>query len=237
MPYKNLSKITMTKIKSQSGLVLFFALMALAVMSIAAAALINSVDTNGIVSGNLAYRQSALSTSAVAIERVTQEMAAIANSSAGRHNINKAYFANCSHFDATSGGICNGKALTTTTWNDDNSRLVPTLTDGNDEINDGIDRQNNTIRYVVERMCNYTDAELLSLTAISKTLDPNGDDNFSQRCLMAATAGDDPNSKNGGNKGLVPKGVVRVDNPLYRVTLRISGPKNSVTYIQAFYSN
>ena len=42
---------------TQRGLVLFFALIALVAMSLAALALVRSVDTSTLISGNLAFRQ------------------------------------------------------------------------------------------------------------------------------------------------------------------------------------
>jgi len=47
----------------QRGVVLFVALIALVVMSLAAVALIRSVDTATIIAGNLAFRQSATTSS------------------------------------------------------------------------------------------------------------------------------------------------------------------------------
>ena len=46
--------------KSQKGVVLFFALIALVAMSLAAAALVRSVDSGVLVAGNLAFKQSAI---------------------------------------------------------------------------------------------------------------------------------------------------------------------------------
>lgn len=48
-----------SEITKQNGVVLFFSLIALVVMSLAAVALIRSVDTNTLISGNLAFKQSA----------------------------------------------------------------------------------------------------------------------------------------------------------------------------------
>ena len=51
---------------SQKGFVLFLALVSLVVMSLAAVALIRSVDTNSLITGNLAFRQNATLSSATA---------------------------------------------------------------------------------------------------------------------------------------------------------------------------
>jgi Tfp pilus assembly protein PilX len=55
--------------KSQNGLVLFIALIALVAMSLAAAALIRSVDSGVLVAGNLAFKQSAIMSAETGIAR------------------------------------------------------------------------------------------------------------------------------------------------------------------------
>lgn len=52
----------------QAGVVLFIALIALVVMSLAAVALIRSVDTNTLIAGNISYKQSALVSSDSGVE-------------------------------------------------------------------------------------------------------------------------------------------------------------------------
>src|SRR5476651_1743452 len=52
----------------QRGVVLFFTLIALVVMSLAAVALIRSVDTSTMIAGNLAFRQSGGSSTDTGIE-------------------------------------------------------------------------------------------------------------------------------------------------------------------------
>ena len=47
-------------IQKQKGLVLFISLIALVAMSLAAAALVRSVDSGVLVAGNLAFKQSAI---------------------------------------------------------------------------------------------------------------------------------------------------------------------------------
>lgn len=214
----------------QAGIVLFFALLALAVMSIAAVALIRSVDTNALLSGNMVYRQSANTATNVALEGITEYIAknvALTVSTANQPAMG--YYANCSQFDTQPDALaCDGSRLTTATWDSSNSALVPSQTDGNNEILNGVDRQGNEIRYVVERMCNFSTAELNAGKAATD----------SSRCLMASSPSNC--AKCTHNQGAVER-VKQVnespDSPLYRVTLRISGPKNTMTYMQSFISN
>ncbi len=214
----------------QRGLVLFFALLALAVMSLAAVALIRGVDTNALLSGNIVFRQSASSSSNVALEGIAQAIAkSIPVSSSHQHHFEQAYYANCSHFDTTPANlVCDGRQLTSMSWDDNNSRLVPTQTDGNDEIRNGVDRQGNEIRYVVERMCNFSEADVAAGKALSDA----------SRCMMASSGSDGETcSRNQTNLELFKQCVNSANAPLYRVTLRIAGPRNTVSFMQAFFSN
>jgi type IV pilus assembly protein PilX len=211
----------------QAGIVLFFALLALAVMSIAAVALIRSVDTNALLSGNMVFRQSASATSNVALEGVAQSIATnISLANSVRHFPAQGYYANCSRFDVQPhASICDGTRLTTMSWDNTNSRLVPNQTDGNSEIINGVDRQGNQIRYVVERMCNFNEAEI---NAGNATMDAS-------RCLMASGQACEPpiNIPDPDQ----PPCANQATSPLYRLTLRISGPKNTLTFMQSFISN
>ncbi|WP_228519665.1 hypothetical protein [Methylophilus sp. QUAN] len=209
---------------------MFFALLALAVMSIAAVGLIRSVDTNALLSGNLVFRQSANTTTNVALEGITETIATNVSLTASTANHPaQGYYANCSQFDTQPDAqACDGARLTTVTWDNSNSAIVPTQTDGNDEIRNGVDRQGNQIRYVVERMCNYTQAELNNGNALSDA----------SRCMMASSPSNGQKcSHNANNRELFKQCITSSDSPLYRVTLRITGPKNTVTYMQSFISN
>lgn len=214
----------------QGGIVLFFALLALAVMSIAAVALIRSVDTNALLSGNMVYRQSASTASNVALEGIAQNIAnTVTLAGSLSHHPAQGYYANCSQFDTQPDAlICDGNQLTSMTWDDANSSLAPNQTDGNDEIHNGIDRQGNEIRYVVERMCNYSNAEINAGNAQSDA----------SRCMMASSPSNGETcSHNIANLELFKPCVATSDSPLYRITLRIAGPKNTLTFMQSFVSN
>lgn len=214
----------------QAGIVLFFALLALAVMSIAAVALIRSVDTNALLSGNMVYRQSANTATNVALEGITEYIAKnVALTVSTANHPAMGYYANCSQFDTQPDALaCDGSRLTTATWDSSNSALVPSQTDGNNEILNGVDRQGNEIRYVVERMCNFSTAEL---NAGKATTDAT-------RCMMASSPSNGEKcSHNRNNLELFKQCIASSDSPLYRVTLRISGPKNTITYMQSFISN
>ena len=67
---KNLPKFRFEGLRplKQRGVVLFLTLVALLAMSLAAVALIRSVDTSTLIAGNLAFKQSAMSSANGAVE-------------------------------------------------------------------------------------------------------------------------------------------------------------------------
>lgn len=118
--------------KRQQGLVLFIALIALVAMSLAAAALVRSVDSGVLVAGNLAFKQSAIMSAetgvANAYKYITDNAASLGADSAG-------YFASFN----------DGISLTSSsTWGAANSFAV---------TKDLYDLSGNETRYIVQRMC------------------------------------------------------------------------------------
>lgn len=181
----------------QAGVVLFIALIALIVMSLAAVALIRSVDTNTMIAGNLSFKQSALISADSGVETALTWLSDPAKETVlGRDNSTSGYYASFSE---------DAKALA------DGSNAQP-ATGAN--ITAGVDSSGNTIRYVIERMCKNTGAADTS------------------HCLYGP-AGEDENSKSHcdlSNPCLgEPTGAL-----LYRITTRVTGPKNTVSYSQAF---
>ena len=58
----------------QQGIVLFIALIALVVMSLAAVALIRSVDTNTLIAGNLSFKQAATTSADAGVEAAISQL-------------------------------------------------------------------------------------------------------------------------------------------------------------------
>lgn len=122
----------------QKGVVLFFALIALVVMSLAAVALIRSVDTSTIIAGNLAFKQSATTAADSGLETalnwlatnpITLEVDSAANKALGYYATQAAdpmTFA----WDATDSRVATGYGIVA-----------------------GTDASGNNIRYVIQRMC------------------------------------------------------------------------------------
>jgi len=92
------------------------------------------------------------------------------------------------------------------TW-EDNASAFATGTD----ITNGTDTSGNTVRYVIQRMCSATGAP----TTEKCLFGPPGEDDSSHRSDNAAS-------------GSASTTI------MYRVTAKVTGPRNTVSYIQAF---
>lgn len=185
--------------RTQQGVVLFVALIALVVMSLAAVALIRSVDTNTIIAGNLAFKQSATNSADSGIETA---IAWLESTAVNNANVLKNDSAEDDYF-ATSTG--DAKALA------DASTTIAT----GSNITDGTDSSGNTIHYVIQRMC----------TAPGEPTESS--------CLFGAPVA---GTSSQGVKSAPEAGAIlnNSQSPMYRITAKVAGPKNTVSYIQAF---
>ena len=199
---------------SQKGFVLFLALVSLVVMSLAAVALIRSVDTNSQITGNLAFRQNATLSSAYGLEAVAQTVGAQLIGFQENNVAGDGYYATCLTFDAAAANPCGGERLTL------DAQWVPNTTSelagGLPGVANGMDPYGNTVQYIVERMCNQTGEAVR------------------ERCMMTTSGKDPAGLSCPPSCSELPE--ESVDNPLYRITVRIAGPKNTVSYVQAFFS-
>jgi type IV pilus assembly protein PilX len=204
--------IAYQQMRLQKGLVLFFALIALVAMSLAAAALIRSVDTGVMVAGNLAFKQSATMSADGGLVAATTWLN---NNGASLLTTNRAngYYATSTGLNLTKS---EGQAWETVApasyaaWTDATSLLAT----GSGFVN-GVDPSGNTVRYVIQRMCRAEG-------------EPTA-----ESCLMgsALSEGYSMTDKTDDQLGAIIKGSL---SPMYRVTARVSGPKNTISYIQAY---
>ncbi len=184
--------------KKQAGLVLFIALIALVAMSLAAAALIRSVDSSVLVAGNLAFKQSAIMSAETGIARaykyINDNSATLDASSAG-------YYANLDDsISLTNAG----------TWA---ASISITKALG--------DTSGNETQLIIQRMCRAAGVS-------DQTNCLTGTGNKAPNSMGSKSEG---GGAGGGGFG-GPKGTS--DAVVYRATVRVTGPKNTVSYLQAF---
>lgn len=139
----------------QRGVVLFFALIALLAMSLAAVALIRSVDTSTMIAGNLAFKQAATSSGDAGVEAAMTWLAGIETANTTLNVLNNAAHPfNITNLAASPGYHSNAdpalNLFADATWDND-------INDSNNtSLNSavvGIDGSGNKIRYVIQRMC------------------------------------------------------------------------------------
>ncbi len=194
-----LNKHVSKTMRKQNGVVLFFALIALVAMSLAAVALIRSVDTTSIIAGNLSFKQSTIFSADRGVEQAMEDWLLVLASDLTVDNAAKGYYATIA--DVNGDGIV------------DNNADAKSLVDDNG-FDDGADDEGNRISYVVQRLC------------ASGTVVANADN-----CLM----GPGTTLPAQGNAGIACGVACKSSKaPIYRVTAKVVGPKNTVSYIQAF---
>jgi len=188
----------------QRGAVLFFALIALVVMTLAAIALVRSVDTANLISGNLAFKQSATTSGDTGVETAIAWIGLnVAALDTSRTNGNNGYYNSLNRtLDVT-----NPANLS---WDDTNSSA---------EI---VDAAGNRMRYIIQRTCTHpagAAGALLSGVVINAS---------NVNCVLVESSGQDE------QKIIFPPKPTTVGSPVYRVTVRIAGPRNTVSFIQGF---
>lgn len=209
----------------QRGVVLFFALIALVVMSLAAVALIRSVDTSTMIAGNLAFRQSAVSSADAGAEAALQWMSAqqvlmnarwnppidtrnVLNDDFNTFNINSPDTVNGYYtaYQQNNQVFTNG----TFDWAGGSVLLLPDP-----------DASGNNVRYIIERMCRFN---------------PNTVRPLVTDCMLTQTSlSGQPINVKRPPQVCVGNGCPNVDQSLqFRITVRVTGPKNTVSYIQTF---
>lgn len=202
----------------QRGVVLFFTLIALVVMSLAAVALIRSVDTSTMIAGNLAFKQTATTSGDAGIEAAITWLAGIQNQMiANGQNVyldpsaallfNQSNAANAALGYYSSAGSVANLTNGTISWDNTNSALVQP------------DGSGNTIRYIIERMCSIPNqvpstANCLFATPVT-TLGSQAVVAADQVCQGAGC-------------------LSNAQSPQLRITAQVAGPKNTYSYVQTF---
>jgi len=198
-------------IRRQRGIVLFIALIVMVAMTLAAIALIRSVDTTNTAVGNLAFRQASILPANYAVEIAAASLFTSENNGSivliadltkddPAHN----YYAT---FKRTDNKIGVPFDLQTKTAAGPAGNLkAPQLKDDAD----------NVITYVIERMCDDASAvkPVDGIAALTW-------------CDMM------PPKQNPGTTVNDPELIKFPPMPIYRVTVRVDGPKNTASFLQA----
>jgi hypothetical protein len=189
--------------RGQRGTILFIALIVLVAMSLAGIALMRSVDTNVLIAGNLAFRQGATAGGDWGIEHARAWIAA------SGANLNDDRPAGASFYWA------NWQQNLDLFGNNPNSTIVDYKWDTTDPADLGFDSAGNRVQYVIHRLCDTAGAPHTVQCVRSS--------------LSAVSSGGQSKLVQGAGHGNAP-GLTPV---LYRVTVKVTGPRNTVSFVQA----
>lgn len=208
--------------RTQGGLVLLVSLVLLVVMALASVALVRSVSTANIIAGNLAFQQAATTSADQATEVAIAWLEANTGQAAGVATAggNGAVAQACA--TAKTVLACNQDSLgyiatrqdpaSTQSWADLWAALVAA---GHQpvSVNKGVaDQAGNTMTYFIQRMCSA-----------------EGDASIANGCTKSPTNTDSGTQGVSGLEGKL-QGPSQV---YYRITVKVEGPRNTVSFTQA----
>lgn len=199
--------------KKQKGVVMIIALVVLVAMTLAAVALVRSVDTGNIIAGNLSFQQAAMHSADTGIEAA---IAWLEQSKAGITLQND----DPTHGYSAVGAKKEQNPTPGTSWDSfwmqslDNRSVCVRGARGPNGMSDCDPDPNtgNKVAYVIDRMCKEYGS---SASGGACTASP-------------AVSNSDGNGEEGGEGQLNALSVV-----YYRITVRVAGPRNTVSYVQS----
>lgn len=191
--------------RGQQGVVLFIALIVLVAMSLAGIALMRGVDTGTIIAGNLAFRQGAMHVADIGVEAARTWLTGVTPTTT-LYNDQPAITGGQGYFANWAEDLDllgNDPVKVDYNWNNAIAVTSPAPPAGY------------SVSYVIHRLCKQT-GDPVSITCVKQTVG------------AGSTAS--------GTKGAASFGTFAIQvptNALYRVTVRVVGPRNSVSYVQA----
>jgi len=181
----------------QRGVVLFVALIAMVVLSLAGVALIRATDAGTSVAGNLAFRQSSMALINAAVEQAADDLFY-------HQNITDTTNDDTPHnYYATLQPLINAHGVPA------NIQSAAAYPGGFQSVSDA--NTGNTAKWVIERLCTVNGDPLV---------------NIGQCDVMLPKVSPGKTTMKGGGPPTIPQ-------PLFRLTIRVEGPANTVTYAQA----
>jgi Tfp pilus assembly protein PilX len=192
--------------RAQRGVVLFIALIVLVAMSLAGVALIRSVDTGSVIAGNIAFRQTAMHVGDNGIEAARTWL--LGQSSSDLYNDTPGITGGTAYYANWAENLdLLGNKTTTASDNFDWSTAL--------NVTAPAPPAGYTVSYIIHRLCKST-GDPASITCVK---------------LQGVVS-----SSASGTKGAAAFGTMAISVPssaTYRVTVRVVGPRNAVSYVQA----
>lgn len=193
----------------QEGLALLVAMIMLIAMSLAGIAMVRSVDTSFLIAGNLAFRQGATTSGDAGIEAARTWLLATNGTALADDQSSQGYYATSQDALDLTGNVTKGNVDDDVAWEGAGASLPKCL---------ATDAAGNTVCYIIHRLCNASGS------------------------LDAATCSTQQTTKGGSSIGAIrPMSTYQERSwsdvstmAYYRVTVRIAGPRENISYVQAF---
>jgi type IV pilus assembly protein PilX len=200
--------------KRQSGVAVMIALVVLVVMTLAGIAVVRSVDAGALIAGNLAFRKSATNAADIAME--TARTWLLANTGIlTNDNGGAGYWANSANNLDLTGNITPANSADDVAWPD-------TAGVGNPFQPSCLARDavtGNRACFIINRLCDVSGGPLDSSTCATMVGTRGGN---SQGGVRQAST-----NQEGGWTSTTSHGY-------YRITVRIDGPRNTVSFAQTY---
>lgn len=198
--------------RRQRGVVLFIALIALIAMALAAVGLMRSVDTSNVIAGNMAFKQSTINASDLGVEDAFDKLATIVTTSL-EANYPAGCDKDCTYYPtlraADSRGLPTVKQLSAA----DPSAGAAIDWGSVASVTLPAELAQYEVRYVIDRLC----------------LGPPPVTDLQANCSSEAPLG-------GGTKKSLGTVFSNTTTVHYRVSIRVLGPRNTLSYVQAVIS-
>lgn len=199
----------------QRGVILLITLIALVAMTLAAIALVRSVDTGNIVAGNMAFKQGAIQSADSGTETAVTWLGNVAGLAASYADIpDQGYYATSMEtLDPTGNGANANRALVD--WDNNNCNGAVAAGSAAACIQPGPQIAANAagyqVRYIINRLCPSTGLPTNCATTSS------------------TVAGTSSGAKDYTTKGGLD-GTIEVE--YYRITSRVRGPRNTTSFVE-----
>lgn len=196
------------RLRSQRGVILIITLIVLVAMTLASIAMVRSVDTSTVIAGNLAFKQSATASGDAGLEAAIVWLSANSGS-LEQDSASNGYYATSQNSLDLTGNKTPDAPSDNLDWT--SSSAVKILAK---------DAAGNEVAYVIHRMCDNV-GPLNGATCATEQSVQAGSSQGSARQMQTYQPGSWGSVANRG---------------YYRITARITGPRNSISYVQAVIS-
>lgn len=203
----------------ERGLALLVALVVLAALSLAGIALIRSVDTSSLIAGNIAFRQSATLAGDAGVEAARTFLLKAGKVPLENDNASEGYYATSQDAIDLTGNRTPKSTSDDVPWGAAGTKCI------------AADAAGNSVCYVVHRLCNTAgpisvltcSTESSSTSGVGSDLDGTDQTALTKEATYQLDPKEAPTSASG-----------TAEVVYYRITVRITGPRNNSSFIQAF---